>query len=160
MNLGFLFFPHINLVLYVKEKVRFKICLKYGYILKKVWYIKLNFMVCMFYKWSRKIYNCLIWNLLVRYKLQKNISDKWSTELKNIFMLQCMLRWFQAGPSFTTGHSRVTVLAPAFIMRTILGHWVSDMVSLGPTVIFISVDMEYNDRQFVKFIKFGIFRRN
>lgn len=158
MNLGFLFFPHINLVLYVKEKVRFKICLKYGYILKKVWYIKMNFMVGMFYKWSKKIYNCLIWNLLVRYKLQKTISDKWSTELKNIFMLQCMLRWFQTGPSFTTGRRRVTVLAPAFIMRTILGHWVSDMVSLGPTVI--SVDMEYNDRQFVKFIKFGIFHRN
>ena len=35
----------------------------------------------------------------------------------------------------------VTVLAPAFIMRTILGHWGSDVGSMYPTVIFMSVDM-------------------
>lgn len=79
-------------------------------------------MMCMFYEWNHKINNYTIGNLLVRYKLQKKNFKEWSIELKmNILLLQCMLKWFPTGPFFRTGHSRVTVLAFAFIMRTILG---------------------------------------
>lgn len=51
-------------------------------------------------------------------------------------------------PSFITGHSRVTMLAPAFIMRTTLGHGELNMRFLGPTVKSVSVDMDYNGRPF------------
>ena len=72
-ELEFLVFSLISaLFLYVKEKERFKIHLKYGYIFKKVCCIETNFMVCMLCEWNNKIYNYLIWNLLVRYKLQKH----------------------------------------------------------------------------------------
>lgn len=39
---------------------------------------------------------------------KKEYSEEWSAELKtNSFLMQCMLRWFQTGLFFTTGHRRV-----------------------------------------------------
>lgn len=51
-----------------------------------------------------------------------------------------MLRRFQIGPFLITGYSRFIILAPTFIIKTILGCWELDVGSLGPTMILISVD--------------------
>lgn len=107
-EISFLVLPYTKLVLCINEKERFKTCWKYSYVFKKIQYIEI--MMCRFNEWSNKIYNWHIWNLLVRYELpkKKKNSEEWSVEMKtNSFLFQCMLRWFQTGPFFTTGHRRV-----------------------------------------------------
>lgn len=52
------------------------------------------------------------------------------------------------------------MLAPAFIIKTILSHQGLDMGSSGPNVIFVSVGTENNGRPFIIFTKFGIFYKN
>ena len=78
---------------------------------------KTNF--AMYVLWMKnKIDSCHIWNLFIRYELQKRFWQVicW---IKNSFHAAICVKMIQNSPSFITGHSRVTVFSSVQLLSSI-----------------------------------------